>query len=168
MENLGLILSSSLIAAGLTKFLDYIIHRFTYKQEYHKLILNKRLQAYEQLDQLLQQMFVYSFDQDKVFPHAFFSKQANRKFSLILIRTMEYKLWLSTKTAKTLIDLFELIDKEVEKFEDINGDISDYKSIGISINEPFSKYADELRKLMVGDLEKLFKIKKFFEEKQVT
>tara|TARA_R110000868_G_C10794055_1_gene756559 strand:+ start:528 stop:1073 length:546 start_codon:yes stop_codon:yes gene_type:complete len=115
MENLNVILTSSLIAGIISAFVSYFISirlkKLDFKNEYYKEILKKRLNAYQYIEaQIAVLKNVVLDEKDNVPYHSIFSYGDVEFFDYQknLIMAINYNLWIDDKTTNILERINEL------------------------------------------------------------
>ena len=115
MENLNIILTSSLVAGIISTFVSYFVSvrlkQLDFKNEYYKEILKKRLMAYQYIETQLAVLKSVVLDENDNLPYhsifsygdvEFFDYQKN------LIMAISYNLWIDEKTTNILEKLNDL------------------------------------------------------------
>lgn len=115
MENLNIILTSSLIAGIISALVSYFISvrlkKLDFKNEYYKEILKKRINAYQYIEAQIAVLKSVVLDENDNLPyHAIFSYGDVEFFDYQknLIMAINYNLWIDDKTANILENLNEL------------------------------------------------------------
>lgn len=152
-----LVLSSSVIAAVLTSYFNWLITNETYKNEYYKIILNKRIAAYTKLDSFIGAIQEHYKTQNGLVLKFFRNQQQLDKIFETRESIASQFRWLSN----------DIINQTVELWSKIIAIRTEMVSRSFSITEELEK-SKELNQLMSSlfeksesDFKKLYKIKKF-------
>jgi hypothetical protein len=157
----GIILSSSLVTALLTKLADLWIHKDKYKKEYYKLVLQRRLKAYELIDEYISNFGTMTMVENKLCPTFMFLPDS---FDILFVRMAEIKkqsLWYSSDLDKKLSTLNELLYNISTRKE--NGE--HLEKIGLEILEELRDIRDGVSDSIRKDLLDLYDVKGFLNKK---
>lgn len=162
------IISSSVISAILTSYFNWRLHNSNYKKDYYKKLLDKRLDAYENLNILVKKLseVVYT---DKGMVHGLFcGKLGFGYFKTELHNTMNKNFWLDDITQHKLTELSAFL------FNDVSGHIDDswpeevqnekYIDLGIKHFEKIGEFEATLKYFLNNELKNLYKIDDFFND----
>jgi len=140
--------------------------RRSYRDEYFKTVIQKRIEAYQFVEKQLEVMRMTVFDEcDKKQYHAFFDNSGDKiiNYRRNLYQAIARCTWLSSEMIKALASLDEL-------FFEIDGKIEDDKDANIKIGKQyFSKLkAVQIRisEILITDTEKLYEVKSFLKSKR--
>lgn len=160
------ILSSSVLSAILTSYFNWRIHNSNYKKDYYKKILDKRLDAYESINILINRLsdIVYT---EKGVVHGMVSSQKSYDFLFtILHTTMEKSYWLSDKTGHKLTEFGIFLFNNITSYIDINLPEEqldgEYISLALTNFEQISEFNQSLKSMVNFDLQNLYNVDEFF------
>lgn len=115
MDNLNLILTSSLIAGIVSAIVSYFISvrlkNLDFRNEYYKEILKKRLTAYQYIESQIMVLKSVILDKKDNLPYHLIFSYSDREFfdyQKNLIMAINYSLWIDNKTTNILEKLNEL------------------------------------------------------------
>lgn len=142
------------------------VQRNSYRDEYYKTIIAKRLEAYEYINNQLMVMRLLVFDDDdRKYYHVFFDNGANK--------LLEYQNNLHHASARSIWFSAEMIDaigKLSSIFYEINNLITDDTDQNVEIGK---KYHERLRsaqlnvsKALVADIADLYDVDSFIKSKK--
>jgi hypothetical protein len=161
-EILIAIISSSVLASTLTSFVNWIIHRSNYRNEYYKSILSKRLSAYEQVNSIVYDLSILINMGDYVVPRICTSKEYYDDFIIKVANTNIHSFWVSSRVAGKLTEINIFL---INRIENHIGDDDDYDTRLEELGELHMESIRDLRRqlstLMVEDFRKLYKIRSF-------
>ena len=172
MENiLTMVFTSSLVAGSICTILS---HYFTlkvvntnYKNEYYKILIKKRIEAYEYIETQTAIFRIVVFDDiDRRFYHLMFSKgeESFIEFQKNLVFANKCNLWLDDNIYKTLDEINNLFYNIVTKLHNKSEEES------INIGKEYYQQISDFRIKLENDLRKalrdLYKIKPLFKEKE--
>lgn len=106
------VLSSSLLSAGLTSDVNYYLTSINYKNEYYKKLLDKRLDAYQDVYNFLSNLKTYIHDTDDsiLTPYILANGIAGLDQTIInILVPMKKSFWLSPELADKLTKLNVLL-----------------------------------------------------------
>lgn len=140
--------------------------RRSYRDEYYKTVIQKRIEAYQFVEKQLGVMRMTVFDEyDKKQYHAFFDNSGDKFFNFRhnLYQAIARCTWLSHEMLEELASLDEIffeIDGKIENDRDANIEIgkqyfSKLKAVQIRIGE-----------ILITDTEKLYEVKLFLKSKR--
>jgi hypothetical protein len=162
LEVLIAIISSSVVATILTSFVNWLIHRSNYRNEYYKSILNKRLSAYEEVSSIVFDMSILMNEDEMVFHQIFYGKDEYVDFIQKLVATNTHSFWVSSRVAGKLTEinvyLLNNIDNHLVESIDRGEQI---KTLGKANVEEVRNLRRELSNLMSKDFRKLYKVRSF-------
>ena len=157
-----LVLTSSLLSAFLTIFFQWIFKFLDYKLDYKKKIIEKRINAYENIDILTWQLGIITQDGKMSWSNIFNSEKDFDNFIVYLALARKNQIWLSKNLSDKLQELnFFLINLQNDKNPKND---KEYNFIG---NENFKKiraYRKEIEKLYKLDFYKLHKVDRFLKK----
>lgn len=159
------ILSSSVLSAMLTSYFNWRIHNSNYKKDYYKKILDKRLDAYEEMNVLIKRLsdVVYT---DRGFVHGMFSGEESFGFLLSIHHSiMEKSYWLSDKTSHKLTEfgvfLFNSITSNLT--EGVSQQVDEeYIKLALANFEQIQEFNQILKEMINSDLQYLYDVDEFF------
>lgn len=169
MEIWQIILSSALVSSILSSVATWLIGNHTqnksFKNDYYKLVINKRMEAYEHIDNQLKTMKITTLDDDaKPFHSMFYGNQktiSENQNNLIIARANG--IWLSNAMENELSELNKILfDINHEITDDIANNVSIAKSYYYKVAASREKVEKQLRK----DMLELYKVKRFLKEKR--
>ncbi|WP_141226064.1 hypothetical protein [Flavobacterium fluvii] len=115
MENINLILTSTLVAGIVSTFVSYIISirlkKLDFKNEYYKEILKKRLTAYEYIEAQLGVLKTVVLDETDGKPYHLMFSYGDKEFfdyQKNLLMAISLSLWIDDDTTNSLEKLNEL------------------------------------------------------------
>lgn len=162
---IGLILSSSAIAAVVSSVCSYFIQRSalarSYKQDYYKMIIGKRMEAYQYVEaQIAVMKMTVSDDRTGDFYHLIFNYKDSeyRQYQRNLYLALTHSMWLSEnmKNALTALNqLFLTIDVE------INQDVMHNISVGKKYYRQLADARVDVENNLKTDLLTLYDVKNF-------
>lgn len=169
METWHIILSSAFVTSILSSVATWLIGNHaqnkSYKNDYYKLVINKRMDAYQYIDSQLKSMKITVLDDDAKPYHSMFG--GDQKFvyanqnDLLLARANG--IWISEAMENALTELNQLL------FE-INSNITNDVKNNVAIAKNYySKLADTREKVenqLRKDMLELYDVKGFLKEKK--
>ncbi len=158
------IISSSLLSSVLTVIASWLIHRSDYKNDYYKKILDKRLEAYEQLNKVVGELSKFTFlDGNNVIHSICLSEHNFKNYINSSTSINNLTFWYEEATSLKLTELnMFLIDEIYEKLNNNSSLDSQYKSLGRFYKEELSKFNKDIQELMNKDLKTLHNLTSFF------
>lgn len=160
----GIGASGTVIAALITGVFNKYIKDREYKNSYLKMILDRRVEAYEAINTLLGTLKIsLKDDKDQLAYHFIFNNQDDFiKFVSSQTQTMRHDLWMSNETQNNLHNVRKMIlycAHELTNRVLIEIAKENYMQIGI--------LRDKLERSFIKDLENLYQIDKFLEAKTI-
>jgi hypothetical protein len=150
MNTLQILLSSAVIAAIVSGIISVILKRIDYKNEYHKLILHKRITAYEQIEKVMLLFGTCAFDNDKPLHGVFLQRKSIDQAMVTLALVLQYRIWINPNTYDALIELNRLIYKIQNSEDTITSAKENYKTLG--------DLRDKLLNGSINDYKKLYRV----------
>lgn len=169
MEIWQIILSSALVSSILSSVATWLIGNHaqnkSFKNDYYKLVINKRMEAYQHIDNQIKAMKITTLDDDAKAFHSMFYGDPKiiyaNQHDLFLAKTNG--IWLSNAMENALSELNQLL------FE-INQDITDDIDNNVALaKEYYSKVADIREKVeqqLRKDMLVLYDVQDFLKEKK--
>jgi len=151
-------LSSSVIAAIVSAAINLWIKRNEYSNDYYKMVITKRIAAYEQLECLIIGLKTSVLDKDNKPYHLIFAKDDDWLTAHKLLQdVMEHALWLSEKIFEKTRELNYLI------FGLSQGNVIEF---GKANYEKIATLREDMEKILAADMLELHHIRKFLREKK--
>ncbi|MDY3338743.1 hypothetical protein PG279_06075 [Riemerella anatipestifer] len=167
-EIIKIVLASTVISGIISAIVSYIISvrlkNIDYKNEYYKKILDKRLDAYQYLENQIAVMKTTVMDDEDGKAYHFVlgkGREGVVEFHRNLLLAMSYSLWINDKTVKVMEELnqcFYLISLIDNKNEIISRAKRDYHKI--------AGLRKKLEKSVKSDLFSLHNLDRFIKEKK--
>ena len=164
-----IIFSSALITSIITNIASWMIGNYSqnksFKNDYYKLVIKKRIDAYQYIDNQLRAMKVSTLDNDaKPYHSMFYGSMKN-----IMERQQDFMLarangvWISDEMEDALTALNQLLFEINNNLtDDINDNIALDKQYYPQLVDTRVKVEDQLRKDMLD----LYKVKSFLKKKK--
>lgn len=163
------ILSSSVLSAALTAFINFKINESNYKKDYYKKLINKRIDAYEDFYELVNFMSDLVYVDKGIVIHGFMvNHHLYDLFKSKLNKIMNKSLWLDDVTSHKLTELNAFLYNEVDGHIDdsLSNDIKNKKYVDFGVKH-FNKFQDikgTFRFFLNNELKNLYKLEDFFED----
>ena len=154
------VLSSSIIASIFTAVVSLKLKNLDYKNEYSKKILDKRLKAYDCIENqiALMKTMVVNFDSNGYYL-VFDDKERNStKIQQNFFNTMKNSIWINKKTVLLMEELSDLLAEILKKKNNENEILL---NICKETYELLIQLTDELENFVRKDLLNLHNLKKF-------
>ncbi|MCI0450609.1 MAG: hypothetical protein L0Y79_12655 [Chlorobi bacterium] len=155
-----LLIGGSLLGFGIS----YLLQKLSYKDEYYKKLIDKRLQAYELVEIVLGKMkrFGETLDMQGFHPyHAVFATEESRAEFYVLLLKANEKSYLFSKE----------LDSEFKSFGYfVYGNIyppSEVKETAIKHFIVLQKHCENIESLIKKDLKELHKVEPFLNEERI-
>ena len=162
------VLSSSILTAAFSKIIDFVFKNFDFKKDYHKKIIDKRLKAYDLLDELIQLMvgdIKSKTSKDKLYNQIFYDESTYMQFAHALQKATTQRIWYSTKTGQLITEFQTLISRSyIESEIEVKSKSYIYNQWGILLFTEVNIFQKELEKALRDDLKKIYKVDKFLKE----
>jgi hypothetical protein len=166
MNDIAVILTSSVIAAGLTSFVNWLIQKKNYRAEYHKKLVDNRMKAYEGVWELLLQFpYRYDWDDPDFDPYDRDEKGLKNYYSIRnkLESLAQNGYWFSFSMQTTIIDFYKLVEGLNDPFNDVHNEpvermVKNDRQIGL--------FRTRLVSIYYLDMEQMYDVDLFFKEKR--
>lgn len=133
----------------------------SFKHEYHKKIIEKRIAAYERIEILLTKMRLYRHYDDKCCYLFCSSPQQIKEIRSEILSIGKNGLYLSVDTINILIKLSEYLTDNIYENKDISASVQ----LGIKHFNNLSKIISDIQLNLYKDMRVLYDVDKFFKEK---
>ena len=155
LQILTLIGSSSIIATFLSAIINQYFKKIEFRNDYYKIIIQKRIEAYENIEAQIQILKVSILDESdgKSYHRIFYSDEYFNELTSPLLKANSNSLWINKKTNEKLIQLLHIFNKV--RFE--NKD--DLTEAGKKYYWEIAYLRDDLENLVRNDLLKLYDFK---------
>lgn len=169
MEIWQIILSSALVSSIITSFASWVIGNHSqnksFKNDYYKSVIKKRMDAYQYIDDQLRAMKVTTLDNDaKPYHSMFYGNSIN-----VLERQQDFMLarangvWLSNEMEEALTELNQLLfEIDNNLTDEIDNNVALAKRYYSQLSNTRMKVEDQLRK----DMLELYKVEIFLKDKK--
>jgi hypothetical protein len=159
-----LVFTSSVLSAGLTALVNWIIQKRNYRNEYYKKLLDKRLNAYEEVEALVSQLTsmvsVGKGQMCNLFCHM--GQEYFREFLISVRIPMQKVFWLSDSVSGKLTELNIFLINEIENKINERQEVDQQLiELGIKNVEKIRTMRKQLQAELYKDLRDLHDIKKF-------
>ncbi|WP_034043985.1 hypothetical protein [Wocania ichthyoenteri] len=165
------ILTSSVFSAILTSFFNWKLHNSNYKKDYYKKLLDKRLNAYEDLNRFINILSNIVYTEKGMIHGLFCGSVGFNHISSELRKTQEKSFWLDDITGHKLTEL------SVFLFNNVSGKIDDslpeevtrekYYELGIEHYQKIEEFKGTLKFFMNNELKRLYKVEDFFNDDRI-
>ena len=160
---IALVLTSSVLSSILTVFFQWIFKFVDYRLDYKKKVIDKRLNAYENIDLIIWQLGFITQNGKMYWSGIFTSKTDFDNFVVNLVLARKNQIWISNKLLHKLTELNSFLTN-LENENTPKNDI-DYKKIGNEHFEKIRKFRVEIEKIYKNDFKNLDKVRSFLNEK---
>jgi hypothetical protein len=157
-------LLTAVIAALIAGFFVLYSKHTEYKNSYLKMIVDKRVSAYEHLNVVIQNIKVAKVDNNKAYYHIFSNIELFDDFYKLMYNTQSYEFWMSDHTKSALLKLHQELTHCYIKYQQGNELIA----IGKEEYETIAKLRDSLEINILYDFPNIYKVEQFFKNKQVV
>lgn len=161
-----LVLTSSVLASGLTAWVTWLVAKANYKNQYHGRLLEKRLDAYEQVEVLVQDLGgLVQLENGDICPIVLGSGEDRwRRFLLCVLHAGSKSFWLSSTTSGIITKLNVHLLNEVSNRVDPNADVDkDLQRIGVNLREHLREVRMELENSLYRDFKTMSDITRFID-----
>jgi hypothetical protein len=159
-----IILTSSLLSSVLTAWVNWLLQKNNYKNDFYKKLLDKRISAYEEIEKLLVLLkTLVHIEKDKLCPQfCHFGKEYFDNFVISLAATSLNSFWLSNEMSHKITEFNIFLLQEIDYNIDENkNEDEELIRLGIINRERIKELRLEIEKIMYQDLKKLHDIKAF-------
>jgi hypothetical protein len=107
------IISSSFVATVASSLINLYLKRLDFKNEYFKLVIQKRLEAYEHIELIIANLKTSALDEadQKAYHLPFFNTSDWHDFSVNQATSNSYSLWLNATISEKLSELNTLMNQ---------------------------------------------------------
>ncbi|MDB5136722.1 MAG: hypothetical protein JWP37_3325 [Mucilaginibacter sp.] len=159
------IITSSVLAAALTKASDYFFNRIDYKRDYYKKIIDKRLEAYDILNKSLYVSNGNILNSDSTKYNIIYSSAKDfYLFGGSVQDAANLRIWYSMETANNLMEFINYFS-----LSSVNAKVSIYTSdevfhqFGIESFNRFDELKNKLEASIMKDFASLENVPKYLE-----
>lgn len=165
---LSLVISSSVLSAILTSFVSWRIHYYSYRNDYYKKILDKRIEAYEHVQRLLS-MLKGSVQINGKGVCILYLSLGHEKYTDLLfniISAIHNSFWISDETGEMLTELNVFMINSIDNALDENDDLdAQLVELGIKFRDEIRSRRFNIENQLYKDFSTLHKIEKFAKPK---
>jgi hypothetical protein len=167
MENFTIVLTSSVLAAGLTSVVNYLIQRNNYKYDYHKKVIDKRMLAYQKLFEVNGMLEIINFSRAGKKSHAFLSSKAMYDTYILNLGKSGFEgIWYSNELSSMMTELNIYLYSKFNDLVESDGDVVDQiLSIAEDSYEDVYAFKCKINQQLVSDLLVLHKVEDFLNSK---
>lgn len=172
-ENNGfwlIILSSSLISVVISTIVSTVVSfklkHLEYRNEFYKIIINKRLNVYEHLERQLAVLKTSVFDDtdSKVYYHIFaYTESEFHEFQQNLMIAMNFSFWVCSDTQEKMKELSNVFFEISNKFDLSKG--KDLIKAGKDYYLNINRIRNDLEVMFTKDMLKLYDVKSFIKKR---
>lgn len=164
MDWVKVILASTLVSAVVTWLSNIYLSNQSFKREYHKQLISKRLKAYETAERVLQTLGGYMVtDKGESIPRAFWDRNAYVEFLAITIHSIQQAMWLSHDIKRILENINYLCTQAAFDYQlaPQESKQKDFQRAGLFLDSKLSESRNELLLQLREDFLKIHKIEAF-------
>ncbi|MFT3884614.1 MAG: hypothetical protein QM724_04035 [Flavobacteriales bacterium] len=169
LDLLVLLLGSSLLSAGLTSWISWLISKANYKREYYKKLIDRRLDAYEHVEGIINSLStLVHTDEGGLCPFVCAGGEARwTSFLFDVLKTGSKSVWLGHEISGLMTELNTFMLNDIANHLAETGDNTEHlERLGIMHREAFRQRRTKLQEVLYRDLKDLSNIKAFVERKR--
>lgn len=171
-EVITLIISSSVLSAILTGLVNLRIQNLNYKREYYKKLIERRIDAQEQILNLTNELKIQvKLDDGKLCNRICATgEQYFQSFSILIASSANISFWLSIELSDILLDFNIFILNEIT--HEVRGDSQEERdhsliALGLQHHQELRDYRNKIEKQLMNDFAKLANVKSFVKSKHI-
>lgn len=168
MNDFTIVLTSSVLAAGLTSTINWLLQRNNFQNDYFKKIIDKRMATYDAVYQILSRLQSIEIYSDGRKMHGTFTEfEYYQDFVVQLTKESLPGLWLSSQFSLKLTN-FSVFLYNKFGFADDGNTISSEKIRKIAVDnyDEICRIKDDLRDQLLHDLKTLHEVPTFLSRKK--
>jgi hypothetical protein len=159
-------LISMLIGSGLTLGFSFLFNsifdKVKYKREIRDIFIKKRIEGYEQIEEVIGAISLVMQDEDKSRYHSFFVILGiYQQLTMHLAIALKFSVWYSSTVSKLLSELNKIqllvVDSEDYNFEENHPDYQKKITLGKAMYETIWDIKTDLTKQIADDYMKMYK-----------
>lgn len=156
----------SLISILLGGFLTWYMYHKTYKGEYYKKIIDKRIKAYEILEHAIKPLSIITQSEGKELYQIFANVLSYGRFYKGITECSEIGLWLDMETQKELHAFNLFLYSNFKSTKNAEKDLVDLIELGKKHFNEISQYNVKIARLIQKDYMELYKVNKFLKQRK--
>jgi hypothetical protein len=158
----ALLVSSSVLAALISFIGNHVLSRLQFRGDYFKQIIDRRLHAYEQVDELAGILRLTTYDDRGRIAHAaLVNTEIYFKATVVLAAAIGLNLYVSEPIRDALSKIsFILVKRPPDPSE------RDAFELGVTYREKLAELRETLERLVTNDLLHLYKVPRFLKAKR--
>jgi hypothetical protein len=157
-----LLVSSSVLAALISFAGNHILAQLQFRRDYFKEIIHKRLNAYEQVDELIGILRLTTYDESGRIAHVLFlNKAIYDRATFVAATAIGLSLYVSVSIRDMLSEISVILTKRPDNASD-----RDLFELGVLHREELANLRQKLEHLVASDLLKLDKVHRFLKAKE--
>lgn len=167
MNNFTIVFTSSVVAAGLTSTINWVLHRNNYRNDYYKKIIDKRMVTYDAIYQILSRLQSIEIHPDGRKMHGTFTEfNFYQDFIVQLTKESLPGIWLSNNFSIKLTNFSVFLYNKFGFASDENAITSgEIRKIAVDNYDEICRIKDDLRDQLLQDLRTLHKVPEFLSTK---
>lgn len=165
MDWLNIIITAG-VASIITLAANLIIQGSQYKKDFYRKIVDKRIEAYTELEKLINKMSTNTTAKNgKECLSCLHDKQNYENLINEFASTFACNLWFNIKTTREIMRLHTILNQSIGMlFENMSDE--EIQSKGINNYSNIVEQRFKVAKFIYDDLSEIYKVKKFLKEKQ--
>lgn len=169
-EIITIIISSSVLAAILTGLVNLRIQNLNYKREYYKKLIERRIDAQEQILNLTNELRIQVKLDEGVLCNRLCAtgEQHFESVSILVAASVNISFWLSNELSNILLEfnifLLNEINHEIKGTNQIERDKS-LQQLGIENHEKIRDFRSKIEQQLMKDFANLTEVKSFVKSK---
>tara|TARA_R110002033_G_C3788421_1_gene230073 strand:+ start:35 stop:595 length:561 start_codon:yes stop_codon:yes gene_type:complete len=158
-----LVLTSSLISSLLTVFFQWIFKFIDFKNDFNKKIIDKRLNAYEKIENTIWSLSLKTQDGNKAWLTILSSSEYYNNFTVNLVFNIKQSIWISNELNSKLTELNVFLTNLENKYMPKKD--SDFETIGEKHMTDITLLRDEIKYIYFKDFNKIHDVSSFLKDK---
>lgn len=158
-----LVLTSSLISSLLTVFFQWIFKFIDFKNDFNKKIIDKRLNAYEKIENTIWSLSLKTQDGEKAWLTILSSSEYYNNFTVNLVLNIKTSIWISNELNSKLTELNVFLTNLENKYTPKSD--NEFEIIGAKYMKEIVLLKDEIKDIYFKDFNKIHDVNSFLKEK---
>jgi hypothetical protein len=159
--------SAAILAAVLTIFGNTYLQNLNYKRDYYKKLLDKRLEAYEKIQDIVNKLGIVAPHPDGLYSFPFASYQVYMELFDEIISSISQGQWVEEDTINIIQELNMFLINRVDNFINENGDKDKQLiKIGIDVHSDLKKIRSRIMASVREDFKNLHNIQRYLNRRK--
>ena len=166
MNNFTLVLTSSVLAASLTSFVNWWLQRNNFRDDYYKKVIDKRMTTYDQISKAMGRLQIVDVSASNNKYHAIFNQEKDYSDFVVQLAFASLEgIWISSQCSLKITQLNEFMHRTFNATWESEWIHQEIVELAESNYDDICKHRESIRDQILKDLISLHHVEQFLKLK---